>query len=49
MIKHLKIEWSLLTRFQQQSIRDSGIGLVIFMLALMGPGAIDRALTHFGL
>lgn len=49
MIKHLKIEWSMLTATQKESIKYASIGLPIFMLALIGPGAINRALTYFGM
>jgi hypothetical protein len=38
-----------MTRRKRNNIAFNIGGILVFLTALMGPGAIDRALTHFGL
>lgn len=38
-----------MTRNERDQIKVALIGLPLFLAALMGPGAIDRLLTHWGL
>jgi hypothetical protein len=49
MLKHFRQEWLLLTRSQQQMIKDAAILLPIWMGIIVAPGAIDQLLTHLGI
>jgi len=49
MLKHFRQEWSLLTRSQQQMLKDALILLPIWIGIIVTPGAIDQLLTHLGI